>query len=60
VVYNPDIETTVALSAGQVFNVSLLASAMVDDSEGTIFAWSMAAAGLRMRVPFFVVRMNMP
>jgi hypothetical protein len=60
VVWNPDIETTVALSAGQVFNVSFLATAYVDDSEGSIFGWSLAAAGLRMRVPFFVVRMNIP
>jgi hypothetical protein len=60
VVYSQDIETTVALSAGQVFNVSLLATALVDDSEGSIFGWSLAGAGLRMRVPFFVVRMNIP
>jgi hypothetical protein len=59
-VYGPDIEVTVALSAGQVFNVSFVATALVDDSEGSIFGWSMAGAGLRMRVPFFVVRMNIP
>jgi hypothetical protein len=60
VVYGQDIEATIALSAGQVFNVSFLATALVDDSEGNIFGWSLAAAGLRMRVPFFVVRMNIP
>jgi hypothetical protein len=60
VVYGQDIEATIALSAGQVFNVSFLATALVDDSEGSIFGWSLAAAGLRMRVPFFVVRMNIP
>jgi hypothetical protein len=59
-IYAPDIEATVALSANQVFNVSFLATALVDDSEGTIFGWSLAAAGLRMRLPFFVVRMNIP
>jgi hypothetical protein len=60
VVYSQDIETTIALSANQVFDVSFLATALVDDSEGTIFGWSLAGAGLRMRVPFFVVRMNIP
>ncbi len=56
----PDVEATVALAAGQVFKVTFLATALVDDSEGSIFGWSLAGAGLRMRVPFFTVRMNIP
>lgn len=59
-VWAPDIEATVSLSAGQGFSVTFLATAMVDDSEATFFGFSMAAAGLRMRVPFFTVRMNIP
>jgi hypothetical protein len=61
-VYNPDIEATVNLTADQVFNVTLLATAYVDDSPTSLpgLGWSSAHAGLRMRVPFFTVRMGIP
>jgi len=49
----------VFVNAGQVFTVTFLATAMVDDS-GTdyVFGYSLAKANLQMRVPFVVVEMG--
>ena len=47
----------VFVQGGQVFTVSFLATAMVDDS-GTGFFWSLARAFMEMRVAFVVVELG--
>jgi hypothetical protein len=48
----------VFVNAGQVFSVTFLSTAMVDDSGSYFFGYSLARAHLEMRVPLFVVEMG--
>ncbi|MFB7375707.1 hypothetical protein ACFC0D_38475 [Streptomyces sp. NPDC056222] len=54
-IYTPDIETTVALAAGQIFHVTLTGTAVVVDSGDGLFAWSYANAWMRNLAVFFSV-----
>lgn len=49
----------VFVQAGQIFTVSFLGTALVDDS-GTdyLIGWSLACATMEMRVPFFVLELG--
>ncbi|MBV7698759.1 hypothetical protein [Streptomyces sp. TRM70350] len=53
-----DIAPTVTLAAGQVFNVSFLASVFTDQSGSLAFGHSYADCRLGVSLPFFVVHMN--
>ncbi|MEU9088198.1 hypothetical protein [Streptomyces sp. NPDC048357] len=56
-----DIAPTVTLAAGQIFNVSFLASIFADQSGGdSFFGYSIADCYLHVSLPFFTVHMNHP
>jgi hypothetical protein len=54
-IYVPDIETTVALNAGQIFHVTLIGAAVLVDSGNHLFAYSNGVVFMRNWVPFFTV-----
>ncbi|MFF3675844.1 hypothetical protein ACFYYS_17940 [Streptomyces sp. NPDC002120] len=53
-----DIAPTVTLAAGQVFNVSFLASIFTDQSGDLAFGYSRAGCYLHVSLPLFTVHMN--
>jgi hypothetical protein len=53
-----DIAPTITLTAGQVFNVSFLASVFTDQSGSLAFGHSYADCRLGVSLPFFTVHMN--